>query len=267
MIVSGCPAAFDAVPLAFAIEGSCAGRGRHTPGPARKRVWKWSTRFDALTTQLSRHRARWIAFRPRFLTTRNRNRLAIENRGKETILESDLLSADAQLLKTQNAISDASDRVASASEKLNDLMGRDIHTQFRVARDSATQNRNSRRLKPLEARALQNRPELKKAKLQVQQADYDARAKKAEYIPDVSLAFNYFTTANFANALPSNIATAGLQLTLGTVGLGAQAPGIRRKASERRASQSCGRRDGARRSSGSEKCVAAVGEHAAGNWR
>jgi hypothetical protein len=55
------------------------------------------------------------------------------NLGRETILESDLLNADAQLLKLQNAISDASDRVASASEGLNDLMARDVHTQFRVA--------------------------------------------------------------------------------------------------------------------------------------
>jgi outer membrane protein len=60
---------------------------------------------------------------------------------------------------------------------------------------------------------LENRPDVKKAKLQVQQANYDARAKKAEYIPDVSLAFNYATTANFQNALPSNIAAVGLQLT------------------------------------------------------
>jgi outer membrane protein TolC len=64
-----------------------------------------------------------------------------------------------------------------------------------------------------EARGLQNRPDLKKAKLQVQQADYDVRAKKAEYIPDVSLAFNYVSTANFQNALPSNITAVGLQLT------------------------------------------------------
>jgi len=37
-----------------------------------------------------------------------------------------LLNADAQLLKIKNAISDASDKVASASESLNDLMGRDV---------------------------------------------------------------------------------------------------------------------------------------------
>jgi outer membrane protein TolC len=139
------------------------------------------------------------------------HRLASENISRETILESDLLNADAQLLKIQNAISDANDRVASASEKLNDLMGRDIHTQFRVA---AISNADTDLETPeaMEVRALQDRPDVKKAKLQVQQADYDARAKKAEYIPDLSLAFNYYTTANFENVLPSNIGTVGLSL-------------------------------------------------------
>jgi outer membrane protein TolC len=138
-------------------------------------------------------------------------RLALENRGEETILKSDLLNAGAQLLKIQNAISDANDRVASASEKLNDLMGRDIHTQFRVA---PIDNADADFATPeaMEARALQDRPDVKKAKLQVQQADYDARAKKAEYIPELSLAFSYYTTANFENILPSNLGTVGLSL-------------------------------------------------------
>lgn len=139
------------------------------------------------------------------------HRLALENRGKETILESDLLNADAQLLKIQNAISDANDSVASASETLNDLMGRDIHTQFRVAAISDADT-DLATPEAMEARALQDRPDVKKAKLQVQQADYDARAKKAEYIPDVSLAFDYYTTTNFQNVLPSNIGTVGLSL-------------------------------------------------------
>ncbi|MBV8832037.1 MAG: TolC family protein, partial [Acidobacteriaceae bacterium] len=138
-------------------------------------------------------------------------RLASENLKRETILESDLLGADAQLLKTQNAVSDAKDQVATAVERLNDLMGRDIHTQFRVVSISSA-DADIDMPKGLEATALQNRPELKKANLQVQQADYDARAKKAEYIPDVSLAFNYYTTANLENALPSNIAVVGFQL-------------------------------------------------------
>ena len=142
---------------------------------------------------------------------RESHRLALVNSRKETILESDLLNADAQLLKIQNAISDASDRVASASERLNDLMGRDVHTQFRVA---AIVDADIDLVTPeaMEACALQNRPDLKKAKLQVQQANYDARAKKAEYIPDVSLAFSYYTTANFENVFPSNVGTVGVSV-------------------------------------------------------
>src|SRR5271165_3626837 len=139
-------------------------------------------------------------------------RLAGVNLRRETILESDLLGADTQLLKTRNAISDAKDQVSSASEKLNDLMGRDIHTAFRVT-EIGVADSEVEAPAALEAQALKNRPDLKKAELQVQQAHYDARAKKAEYIPDVSLAFNYDTTANFANALPSNITFAGMQLT------------------------------------------------------
>jgi outer membrane protein TolC len=139
-------------------------------------------------------------------------RLAGENLRRETILESNLLGANAQLLKTQNEISDAKDQVAAASEKLDDLMGRDIHTAFRVTAIGIADS-EVEELPALEERALKNQPSLKKAELQVQQAHYDARAKKAEYIPDVSLAFNYTTTAGFANALPSNITFAGMQLT------------------------------------------------------
>ncbi len=139
-------------------------------------------------------------------------RLAGENLRRETTLESNLLGADQQLLKTQNAISDAKDQVATASDKLNDLMGRDIHTAFRVTEIGAADSEEEAPA-ALEERALKNRPDLKKAELQVQQAHYDARAKKAEYIPDVSLALNYATTANFANALPSNITFAGMQVS------------------------------------------------------
>lgn len=139
------------------------------------------------------------------------HRIALANLRKETILSSDLLNADALLLKIQNTISDSDDKVASASERLNDLMGRDIHTPFRVASiGDVDPDLNIPEI--MEDLALRNRPDVKKARLQVQQADYDARSKRAEYIPDVSLAFDYFTSANFANVLPSNLGTVGMSL-------------------------------------------------------
>jgi outer membrane protein len=143
---------------------------------------------------------------------RETKRLANENLRRETILASDLLGADTQLLKTENAVSDSKDQLANASEKLNDLMGRDIHIAFRVAEISSADT-TFETPEVLEALALKNRPDLKKAKLQVQQADYDARAKKAEYIPDVSVGLVYMSAFNLQNALPTNITVAGFQAT------------------------------------------------------
>jgi len=143
---------------------------------------------------------------------RESNRLAIEHKKTETILESDLLGSGVQLLKTENSIGEATDQLAAAAEKLNDLMGRDIHTQFRVS-DVSKIDTGEDSPEAIETHALENRPDMKKAHLQVRQAEYDRRAKRAEYIPEVSLAINYLTTTNFGNALPSNITSAGLQLT------------------------------------------------------
>ena len=157
---------------------------------------------------VAKHQTRWTGFDDKVLSMYARG-MASEHLGHEAILQSDLLGADALLVQTQNAIRDAEDKLASAGEKLDDLMGRDIHTRFRVS--AISQGRGDLETPAtLEARGLKNRPEQKKEKLPVQQADYDARAKKAEYIPDVSAAVTYFTTPNFANELPS---TAGLQLT------------------------------------------------------
>jgi len=143
---------------------------------------------------------------------RESNRLAVEHKKTETILESDLMRSGVQLLKTENSIGEAADQLAGAAEKLNDLMGRDIHTQFRVL-DVSNVDTSEETPEAIEGRALENRPDVKKAQLQVRQAEYDRRAKKAEYIPEVSLAINYLTTTNFGNTLPSNITAAGLQLT------------------------------------------------------
>ena len=59
-------------------------------------------------------------------------------------------------------------------------------------------------------KGLSQRPEMRQACLRVQQADLDVRVKKSEYIPDVSLGLTYGSAFNFQNALPQNVATAGV---------------------------------------------------------
>jgi outer membrane protein TolC len=58
--------------------------------------------------------------------------------------------------------------------------------------------------------ALDQRPEIKQAELNVKQAEYARRIAKADYIPEVGVAFNY--TSNFnVDVLPSNMTSLGVE--------------------------------------------------------
>jgi outer membrane protein TolC len=59
------------------------------------------------------------------------------------------------------------------------------------------------------SRALEQRTEVKEARLKEKQAEYDFRLKKSEYLPEVSLAFHYVSLANI-EVLPRNAASVGL---------------------------------------------------------
>jgi outer membrane protein TolC len=62
-----------------------------------------------------------------------------------------------------------------------------------------------------QARALENRPDLREARLKVQQAELDCRLSKADRIPEVSVAVSY--TSNFnIDVLPANLALAGIRV-------------------------------------------------------
>ena len=51
-------------------------------------------------------------------------------------------------------------------------------------------------LKLAQNRALGQRTEIKQAELNIRQAEYDRRMAKADYIPDVGIAFNYASNFN-----------------------------------------------------------------------
>jgi len=98
--------------------------------------------------------------------------------------------------------------LASQKEQLNDLLGRDIRTDFSVAEvPEATTIEAS--LDAAQAQALSARPELAEARLTVQQAELNRRITKTQYIPDVSLAVTNLSLTNI-NLLPSYVATAGV---------------------------------------------------------
>lgn len=129
---------------------------------------------------------------------------------QQVALKSDAL--DVQFRLAQEELSRLTQRntFASQKEQLNQLLGRDVRVAFEVDRvpEASWLEMN---LAAAQARALDGRPDLREARLKMEQAELDWRIKRAEYIPDVSLALSYISPFNI-DVLPKNIAALGLQV-------------------------------------------------------
>jgi outer membrane protein TolC len=131
---------------------------------------------------------------------------------KQTALESQLLQAQANLADAEQSEMALSNQEAGLKEKLNDLMGRDVLTEFTVA--PATQAQTSEiDLVAARKTALAQRPEMRQAHLKTMQSGEELRAKRSEYIPDVSAEFNSITLLNFSSFLPGGTYSVGVSLS------------------------------------------------------
>jgi len=130
---------------------------------------------------------------------------------EKTVLRADALDVDARLAKSRYDLSVSENGVATQREALNQLLGRDVSTSFRVD-FIPEQDRSDLTLDSARQEALANRPETREAHLKEKQAEYDRRLAKAEYIPDLSLEVRY-QGINNVQVLPQNVATAGFFLT------------------------------------------------------
>jgi outer membrane protein TolC len=139
---------------------------------------------------------------------RELDRTAEQYVAEKTALKSDSMDVKGKIAQEEYNNLMLRDSLASQKEQLNDLLGRDIRTDFSVAEvPEATIIEAS--LEAAQAQALSARPELAEARLTVQQAELNRRINKTQYIPDVSLAVNNLSLTN-VNLLPSNVATAGV---------------------------------------------------------
>jgi outer membrane protein len=141
---------------------------------------------------------------------RELDRVVEEQARVEAVLRSDVLDVKARLAAQEYELSALRGDRATAREQLNLLLGRDLDREFSLVAVPETSPEEVD-LKAALAHALDRRPDLTQARLAVQQADTDRRMKKAEWIPDLSLAVSYVSFLN-VDLLPRNIATAGLQL-------------------------------------------------------
>jgi outer membrane protein len=127
---------------------------------------------------------------------------------QQVILKGDLLDAQAGLAKAEAQAVSLRNTSATLKEKLNSLMARDILTDFTVA-GGADVKPWELDLAQTRAKAVAQRPEIREARLQVERAEIDRRAKKSEYIPDVTLNMTYVSPFNI-QFLPLNVTAVGI---------------------------------------------------------
>lgn len=144
-------------------------------------------------------------------TLEEARRVTTQYVSEKAVLRSDALDVDARLAKSRYELSVAENGLATQREALNQLLGRDVATPFRVE-FIPEQDASDLTLESARQGALVNRPEVRQAQLKEKQAEYDRRLAKAEYIPDLSLEVRY-QGINNVQVLPQNVTTAGFFLT------------------------------------------------------
>ena len=138
------------------------------------------------------------------------NRVASNGLVQQVVLKSDVLDTETGLANVETQQLTLRDTTATLKERMNSLLGRDLKTDFTIAAAPEALGPELD-LTALRARALEQRPELREARLKIQQAEVDRRAKKAEYLPDVNFEFDYLSPFGI-HFVPTNIATLGFSV-------------------------------------------------------
>ena len=99
--------------------------------------------------------------------------------------------------------------MVSQKERLNQLMGRDVRTPFDIT-GVPEGELAAVDLDGAQSRALDSRPEVREARLKLEQAKTAHRIARADRLPDVSLSLSYLSPMNIDGA-PRNIASVGVQ--------------------------------------------------------
>jgi outer membrane protein TolC len=138
------------------------------------------------------------------------DRVVLNYIAQQSVLKSSSLDVKAKLAQAQYQVVQLSNTLQTQKEKLNELLGRDLDTQFRTEQVPPIRPEETD-LKLARQKALAQRPEVKEAEIDVRRADYDRKLAQSQYIPDIGAAFHYTTPINTA-ILPENVASAGFEM-------------------------------------------------------
>jgi len=132
------------------------------------------------------------------------------NLTEQTALKGDSLAVKAKLSQQRYQLLTLRDSLETQKESLNQLLGRDLNSEFSVEAqplpaDAEIDIAVARR------EALNQRAEIREARIQSRKAEVEVRRQRAEYIPDFSANVTYLSAPN-VSFLPQNVSIAGFVL-------------------------------------------------------
>jgi outer membrane protein TolC len=140
---------------------------------------------------------------------RELDRVTVELVSRGAAIRADRLQVETNLAKAESEQAELKNRLATQKEQLNSLLGRDVFTEYRVLPvPEATLVEAD--LQTARRRALAQRPELREARLRIEQAQTVRGIRKSAYTPDVSLGLTALTLRNFDAFVPKDMASIGV---------------------------------------------------------
>ena len=130
---------------------------------------------------------------------------------EKVVLLSESLEVKAKLAQERLQLLQDQDKLQTAKETLNNLLGRDLSIDFRAAEDKELSPAETD-LKGAQALALAQNPTIKEAEIKIQQADNVRRLAKSEFIPDLAASFHYISPFG-VNFVPTNIMGLGIEFS------------------------------------------------------
>ena len=163
--------------------------------------------------QLSATSAGIVALRDLVTAIEDVDALTTRYLAEGRVLRSEALEVKARLARERQRLSATENGFDTEHEHLNQLLGRDLDTPYRVATPSELVSLDQQlSLESVRQRAVENRPEIRKDTFRIEKAATARKIADSQWIPDVSLFASYARNINYT-VVPKEIATAGVWLT------------------------------------------------------
>ena len=132
---------------------------------------------------------------------------------EQVVLRGDNLTAQTRLARGEEDLIKLRDEVDSRKEQLNSLMGRDVLTAFRVTPVLEAGDIDQISIEVARKRVLDQRTEIRQARLRLEAAEQDRRIQESQRIPDITANLTSVRTLNYNTFVPQFLNNVGITIS------------------------------------------------------